>query len=194
MQQREPDPTAQHLVELFEEQLNMSESADNMLVPSMHVKLQQSTVQPKNSAIKHSISQHYHHSNHIPIDSPIPTLRTLQHHPEDAVLHLLVQSDISPTSLLRSQLTLFEKSTPDERQKLIMLWRLAPPTFTKLGGQELADRLGEYQSTTMKQEVLCQSSIARPHRSRSSRTSRAQRPILPSTPSFPRYTVVPSSI
>ena len=72
---------------------------------------------------------------------------------DDTTLGLLIQNEISPSSLLRSQLALFKESTPDERQKLMMLWRLAPPTFPDLGGQELADHLGEYQSTTLAQEV-----------------------------------------
>lgn len=33
-----------------------------------------------------------------------------------------------------------------------MLWRLAPPMYARNGGQQLADKMGEYQSMTLEQE------------------------------------------
>lgn len=64
----------------------------------------------------------------------------------------LVQNGISPASLLRSQLLLFEEAEDDQRSRLIQLWRIVPPTYARNGGQELADRLGEYQTTNLAQE------------------------------------------
>ena len=153
MQQSEPDTTAQHLTELFEQHLKFSESFDRELAQSNHGTPQTRTVHRASNPIKHSISQHYHHSSHIPFTSQSPSLHPLQPHCDDAIVRLLIQNEIAPSSLLSSQLILFEQSTPDERQKLIMLWRLAPPMFAHLGDQDLADHLREYQSPTLEQEV-----------------------------------------
>ena len=147
-QQVQPNQTAQRLADLFDQNLSISERLEKTPGPSILA-----SAQPNGDQIKYNISQHYHHSAHG------PTRHSPQSHRDDSALNLLIQNDILPSSLLRSQLALFEKSNPEEQQKLIMLWRLAPPTYARNGGQELADRLGEYQSITLEQEVFFTSPI-----------------------------------
>ncbi len=49
-------------------------------------------------------------------------------------------------------MALFEQAEDDQRSRLIELWRIVPPSYGRNGGQVLADKLGEYQTTTMAQE------------------------------------------
>lgn len=136
------DSVAHRLASLFEQHLNITDEEQRAESPSTW------TNDGANPSIKYSITQHYTHSAHINSQS----LHPLQPHRDDRALRLLIQNDIAPSSLLRSQLDLFERSNTDDQAKLIMLWRLAPPSYARNGGQELADRLGEYQSITLAQE------------------------------------------
>ena len=65
---------------------------------------------------------------------------------------MLIKNGIAPSTLLRSQLALFEQAEFDQRSRLIELWRVVPPNYARNGGQALADKLGEYQTTNMAQE------------------------------------------
>ena len=104
----------------------------------------------------YTISQHYHHSAHlVKAASEVSLSDTASYSvpPErPSSIYDLTQSGIAPTSLLRSQITLFEQSTQEQQARLLDLWRLAPPNYAANGGQELADRLGEYQVMTLEQE------------------------------------------
>ena len=147
MQAEASDPVAHHLAEIFERHLNLSERASD----GEQITETRSSNDPATDShvpIKYSISQHYTHSAHITAQS----LHPLQPHRDDYITRLLIQNDIAPSSLLRSQIELFERCITDERARLIMLWRLAPPTYAQHGGQELADRLGEYQVITLETE------------------------------------------
>lgn len=140
------DPVAQRLADLFEQHLNLSDSANIGKEPRQRELNAQAGHQQ--SDVKYSITQHYTHSSHV----TAPTLHPLQPHRDDHIARLLIQNDVSPSSLLRSQLDLFQRSGTDDQARLILLWRLAPPNYARNGGQELADRLGEYQSITIQQE------------------------------------------
>ncbi len=82
----------------------------------------------------------------------IPALHPLQPSKQDIASRMLIKNGISPSALLRSQLTLFEQADDDQRSRLIELWRIVPPTYARNGGQGLADGLGEYQTTTVGHE------------------------------------------
>ena len=140
------DPTTQHLAEIFERHLDLG---DHIRTEDPISSLQSDrTYQQESIPIKYSVSQHYTHSAHVATSS----LHPLQPHRDDQTSRLLIQNDIAPSSLLRSQLELFERSNTDERAKLVMLWRLAPPMYARHGGQDLADKTGQYQHVTLAQE------------------------------------------
>ncbi len=82
----------------------------------------------------------------------VPALHPLQPSKQDIASRILIKNAISPSTLLRSQLTLFEQADDDQRSRLIELWRIIPPTYARYGGQGLADRLDEYQTTTVAEE------------------------------------------
>lgn len=104
-------------------------------------------IEPPQPSIKYSISQHYTHSAHV-----VQSLHPLQPSNEHTASRMLIKHGIAPSSLLRAQLTLFEQADEDHRSRLIELWTIVPPTYARNGGQDLADKLGEYQSTTLAQE------------------------------------------
>ncbi|KAI9761444.1 MAG: hypothetical protein M1835_008183 [Candelina submexicana] len=74
--------------------------------------------------ITYSISQHYHHSAHLAtptrVDNPQPS--------NAAIISELVQHQIDPMSLLPSQFTLFQQAEPQQRLRLLELWRISPPS------------------------------------------------------------------
>lgn len=137
------DAETQRLTDLFRQNLSLSKDQDGTHAgqPSLAEQDQQQT------PIKYSISQHYTHSNHVS-----PALHPLQPPAHDQTSRLLIQNDIPPASLLRSQIELFERSNVDQQARLVILWRLAPPTHARNGGQQLADKFGKYQSMTLEQE------------------------------------------
>lgn len=107
-------------------------------------------------AVNYSISQHYTHSAHV-----VNAVNAQQaaNFPPNAnsgrglsIYQTLVQHNIPPASLLRSQLTLFEQADSDQRSRLIQLWSISPPAHNSYEAQEQADDIGEYQTTTLEQE------------------------------------------
>ena len=114
---------------------------------------EQSTEAP----IVYSISQHYHHSAHIvsnindeaDFQFPPPTSVPLA---EDNTKEMLSMRGIDPSSLLPSQILLFQLAAPDQQSRLVELWRISPPEYTNYGNEELADQLGSWQQTTLEQE------------------------------------------
>ena len=145
----------ENFADMFAQKLNFStytsENAPAVQSPS-------SSTEDGNQDTKtvYSISQHYHHSAHLaPKASDIPLSGTPLYSvsPErSSSIYILAENGVTPASLLRSQITLFEQSSDEQRSRLLDLWRLAPPNYTSNGGQELADNIGEYQVMTLEQE------------------------------------------
>ncbi|MCJ1380972.1 hypothetical protein MMC17_004081 [Xylographa soralifera] len=113
--------------------------------------------QPQEAPITYSISQHYHHSAHIASSdshkdqsqSPTPIHVPLA---QDKAKELLSQRGIDPSTLLSSQILLFQLAAPDQQSRLVELWHISPPEYTHYGKEELADQLGSWQHTTLEQE------------------------------------------
>jgi hypothetical protein len=99
------------------------------------------------------ITQHYHHSAHaVPstaaLQSPIISPSTVDFD-QTSPAAILAQHNIDPSALFPSQLTLFQHADPDQRLRLIQLWRISPPSY---GGHALAQELGNWPPTSLKQE------------------------------------------
>ena len=81
-----------------------------------------------------------------------PSLHPLQPSTQDVAARTLIKNGIAPSTLLRSQLTLFEQAGEEQRSRLIELWRIYPPTYARHGSQPPVDRSGDYHSTSMAKE------------------------------------------
>lgn len=173
-QQHLEDLSSQSLAELFNQKISLSAPAEDNrihLQQSNPADLQQQMQQQPQEqaqeqtqhlsqwvapAVNYSISQHYTHSAHVvnavnaqqAASSPRNTIsgRGL------SIYQTLVQHNIPPASLLRSQLTLFEQADSDQRSRLIQLWSISPPNYKGHGAQEQTDDISEYQNTTMEEE------------------------------------------
>lgn len=146
MQQCPTKVSAQCLAEMFHQNMSLSDiSGEN--TSHKYQKAAPVEIQQQQASFKYSISQHYTHSAHV-----LQTLHPLQPSKQDTATRTLIKNGIPPSSLLRSQLTLFEEADEDQRNRLIQLWRIVPRTYARNGGQEMADRLGGYQTTTLLQE------------------------------------------
>lgn len=106
--------------------------------------------------INYSISQHYTHSAHVAnaVNAQRATNSLSNASPTRglSIYQTLVQHNIPPASLLRSQLTLFEQADSDQRSRLIQLWSISPPDYKCHEGQKQADDVSEYQNTTLEEE------------------------------------------
>ena len=140
---------------MFAQKMNFSNYAGKD-TPDLHSAI--STIQDRSQDTNtvYSISQHYHHSAHLVSAvndiSPSDTISDSVTPERPSIVDILTQNGVPPSSLLRSQLALFEQSNHEQQSRLLELWRLAPPNYTVNGGQDLADRLGEYQVMTLEQE------------------------------------------
>lgn len=99
------------------------------------------------------ITQHYHHSAHVvpstaAVQSPIISPCTTDVD-QSSPAAILTQHNIDPSALFPSQLTLFQHADSDQRLRLIQLWRISPPSY---GGHALAQELGNWPPTSLKQE------------------------------------------
>lgn len=99
------------------------------------------------------ITQHYHHSAHVvpstaSFQSPITSSPTTDGD-QTSPAAILVQNNIDPSALFPSQLTLFQHADSDQQLRLIQLWRISPPSY---GGHALAQELGNWPPTSLKQE------------------------------------------
>lgn len=107
-------------------------------------------------AVNYSISQHYTHSAHVVNAINTQQAANSTSNPHScrglSIYQTLVQNNIPPASLLRSQLTLFEQADSDQRSRLIQLWSISPPHHYNQGAQGQADDNREYQSTTLEEE------------------------------------------
>jgi hypothetical protein len=142
-----PDASTRQLETLFTQNMHLSDDASRQMLPAPVNEQIQQVEQQQEPPVKYSMSQHYTHSSHV-----AQGLHPLQPSSEDHPSQMLIKNGIAPSSLLRAQLSLFEKADDDQRSRLIELWTIVPPTYARNGGQELADRLGEYQSTSLAQE------------------------------------------
>lgn len=86
------------------------------------------------------ISQHYHHSGHV-AQAPVVD--------EAPVSALLRDAGVNTDALLPSQLQLFKNAQPEQRDRLIELWRIAPPTH---GNQLTARHMGNWPQTSLEIE------------------------------------------
>ena len=84
------------------------------------------------------ITQHYHHSSHQAGSSP-----------ETQVSSLLESVGINAAALLPSQLQLFKNADDQQKQRLIELWSISPPTP---GKQMLPSQSGNWPQTSMEHE------------------------------------------
>lgn len=83
------------------------------------------------------ITQHYHHSAHQASTSDSQVSSTLE------------SAGINAAALLPSQLALFKNAEPEQKQRLIELWRISPPTP---GNQMLPGDMGNWPQTSMETE------------------------------------------
>lgn len=158
MQQQE-DFSSHDLAELFRQKISLSPRINNGGGDALHsvpVEAQEIVLEEEASPINYSISQHYHHSAHIAqaINVDKPPTSHLTGFPQRglSIYQTLAQHNISPSSLLRSQLTLFEQADDDQRSRLIQLWTISPPNYAANQGQELMERPGGHQIRTLEEE------------------------------------------
>ena len=140
------------LAELFRRSVNISSPTSLKTHTPSQPDLVESNaaVEEEPVSINYSISQHYTHSAHIvhAINAEqIPASKTFGSQPMDlSVYQILAHNNIPPSSLARSQLTLFEQAGEDQRARLIQLWSLSPSPGTRNIGQQLAERTSEHQA------------------------------------------------
>ena len=84
------------------------------------------------------ITQHYHHSSHQAGNSP-----------ETQVSSVLESVGINAAALLPSQLQLFKNADDQQKQRLIELWSISPPTP---GKQMLPSHTSNWPQTSMEHE------------------------------------------
>lgn len=108
------------------------------------------------------ISTHYHHSGHIAppatrmASPPLstsgvggPPLSTSPHLDRTELESILTHNGINPSILFPSQLTLFQSADEDQRQRLLELWRIVPPTYAE---HERVWESGVWPETSLEQE------------------------------------------
>lgn len=127
------------LAELFMRQMSMDGVHQAALTqpptPSTHEPTQDA--QP----IVYSITQHYHHSSHIANSTSPSAQQAAGPNPEIPpgvpAESVLMQHNIDPWTLFPSQLELFKQAGPEQQSRLIALWQISPPGYSKqAGGQE----------------------------------------------------------
>lgn len=147
MQQSSADRSSQHLIDLFGQKLRISESVYQASISSPNNRDQTHTLQPTVDATEHSTSQRYSSINHA------SGRYCPQPYHDNHPVRLLLQYDIALSHLSSCQLSLFEESTPNERQKLIKLWRLAPPALISDMNYGPSSRTIGSETTTLEREV-----------------------------------------
>lgn len=127
----------------------MQDELADMMARNMHLGMQAPTadisnpptpqVVPQPAPITY-ISQHYHHSAHLAPASGTEDI------PASTILKAAgVNADV----LLPSQLQLFKNAQRDQQERLVELWRIAPPT----SGDQLASRhMGDWPQTSLEME------------------------------------------
>lgn len=159
MMQYDPrDIPSADLAELFRRSVNISGPTGNHHTrPSETTLLESREIVPKApSSVNYSISQHYTHSAHIVQAmgaDQTSANKLVESTPRGlSIYQILAQNNIPPSSLLRSQLTLFEQADEEQRVRLIQLWSISPPNMTRNDGQSLVKRMSGYQTGALEQE------------------------------------------
>jgi hypothetical protein len=93
-------------------------------------------VSPQSAPITY-ITQHYHHSAHQAGTTDSQASSDLE------------SVGINAAVLLPTQLALFKNADPEQRQRLVELWRIAPPTY---GNQLMPGDMGNWPQTSMEKE------------------------------------------
>ncbi|RDL36892.1 Uncharacterized protein BP5553_06244 [Venustampulla echinocandica] len=104
---------------------------------------------PAPEPITYSISQHYHHSTHLPTQQPS---RPASEPPQTDQLTaeiILARHGVDVSSLFPSQLDLFRTADPTQQMRLVELWRICPPDY---GGHALSQDLGNWPMTSFEHE------------------------------------------
>lgn len=78
--------------------------------------------------IIYSITQHYHHSSHVPCRETDSAPKAHVTVPPDATSLevILMKNNIDPLSLTPMQRQLFEYAMPDQRSRLLQMWQICP--------------------------------------------------------------------
>ncbi|QIX00462.1 hypothetical protein AMS68_005979 [Peltaster fructicola] len=139
---------------LFSQRLNFSQQVEPVVVVEVDDRdSMQTETQPEAFV---SISAHYTHTTHIrplsetafePSRSPPPTYG--ESIMPEAMAQLFLQNSIDPTCLLPNQIQLFNNAADEQRLRLLELWRIAPPTYTKE-----KEHNNSWAPTNMQQEEL----------------------------------------
>lgn len=152
MNQDLEDISTTDLAELFGRSVSISSttSHENHLPSQADLVGLHAVVEEEPVSINYSISQHYTHSAHI-VQAINPEQISASNITESrprglSIYQILAQHNIPPSSLVRSQLTLFEQADEDQRARLIQLWSLSPPRRTRTAGQPFVKITGEYQA------------------------------------------------
>ncbi|KAK5943193.1 hypothetical protein PMZ80_004199 [Knufia obscura] len=127
----------------------MQDELSDMMARNMHLGVQAPTadmsnpptpeVVPQPAPITY-ISQHYHHSAHV-----VPTTTT----DDIPVSTILRHAGVNADALLPSQLQLFKNAQRDQQERLVELWRIAPPTY---GNQLVSGNMGDWPQTNLEME------------------------------------------
>jgi len=127
----------------------MQDELADMMARNMHLGMQPPSadvsnpptplVAPQVTPITYT-SQHYHHSAHV---APAVVV-------EDApVSQILKDVGVNADVLLPSQLQLFRNAQRDQQERLVELWRIAPPTY---GDQPVSRDMGNWPHTSLEME------------------------------------------
>lgn len=98
----------------------------------------------------YSISQHYHHSNHlIPQQQPERPASEPPQTDQHTTEIILARHGVDIGNMSPSQVELFQTADAGQQMRLIELWRICPPSY---GGHALPQDLATGHSTTLQQE------------------------------------------
>ncbi|KAI0594076.1 hypothetical protein F4775DRAFT_459661 [Biscogniauxia sp. FL1348] len=144
--QQQPMPTSDELAALFR----------NMTFQQPQPQ-QEPSPEPEEPVITYSISQHYHHSAHIARqedDAAVPTPPRPSSEPtqsqQPSAEQILRDHGVDPSALSAAQLQLFKTADDGQKQRLIELWRICPPSPHPAASAMLL----ALSSTTLEQEEL----------------------------------------
>lgn len=160
--QQDENNTSPDLAELFRQKISLSSPANEDNGQSLHPAPAEVQEVPRDMRIiNYSISQHYTHSAHVAqnIFAIQASKSGIDRFPRNelSVYQTLAQHNIAPSSLLRSQLALFEQADDQQRSRLIRLWSISPSQSTVDRGQETSTLLGKYKTMTLEkeEEIAC---------------------------------------
>ena len=133
--------TQDELANLFARNLSLQQAGpiQEPSQPPLH------ETQAHHTEIKHSISQHYHHSSHVR-----PTPPTSAPTDDHTIAIILSRHGVDPSTLFPSQIELFRSADSGQQMRLVELWRITPPNY---GGHALAQSMdGTYPDTSYEME------------------------------------------